>query len=49
MLGPILLTIHNLTFYAGLVAEARRAIEQGRYAQFQGEFIARYTSRKEAE
>ncbi len=49
MLGPILLSIHNLTFYAGLVAEARRAVEQGRYAPFQGKFLARYTGRREDE
>jgi len=48
MLGPILLTIHNLTFYAQLMSDARRAIEQGRYAEFQDKFIARYHSRKDA-
>ncbi len=42
MLGPILLTIHNLTFYQRLVADARRAIEQARFAEFRDEFIARY-------
>ncbi len=46
MLGPILLTLHNLTFYEDLVARARRAVEQGRYAQFEGEFIARYTNQR---
>ena len=34
MLGPILLSIHNLTFYQRLVAGARAAIEQGKFAQF---------------
>ncbi|MEZ6087096.1 MAG: tRNA guanosine(34) transglycosylase Tgt [Pirellulaceae bacterium] len=34
MLGPILLSIHNLTFYQRLVAEARRRIEAGTYASF---------------
>ena len=34
MLGPILLTIHNITYYQRLVAEARRAIEEDRYREF---------------
>jgi queuine tRNA-ribosyltransferase len=29
MLGPILLSIHNLTFYQRLMAEARQALERG--------------------
>ena len=34
MLGPILLTIHNLTYYQRLVADARKAIEDDRFAEF---------------
>ena len=34
MLGPILLTLHNLTYYQRLMADARAAIQQGRYADF---------------
>jgi queuine tRNA-ribosyltransferase len=34
MLGPILLSIHNLTYYQRLMAAARAAIEQGRFAAF---------------
>jgi queuine tRNA-ribosyltransferase len=34
MLGGILLSIHNLTFYQRLMADARAAIEVGRYAEF---------------
>ena len=34
MLGPILLTIHNLTYYQRLVAEARQAIEENRFMEF---------------
>lgn len=34
MLGGILLSIHNLTFYQRLMADARGAIEAGRYAPF---------------
>ena len=34
MLGPILLSIHNLTYYQRLLAETRRAIVEGRFAEF---------------
>ncbi|MDA7951695.1 MAG: tRNA-guanine transglycosylase, partial [Pirellulaceae bacterium] len=34
MLGPVLLTIHNITYYQRLMAEARQAIEEGRYEAF---------------
>ncbi|MDR0521379.1 MAG: tRNA guanosine(34) transglycosylase Tgt [Planctomycetaceae bacterium] len=34
MLGPILLTIHNLTYYQRLVAGARKSIEAGQFREF---------------
>jgi queuine tRNA-ribosyltransferase len=34
MLGPRLATLHNLHFYGALMAAARAAIEEGRYAAF---------------
>ena len=34
MLGPILLSIHNLTYYQRLLAGARRAIEAGEFAAY---------------
>jgi queuine tRNA-ribosyltransferase len=34
MLGPILLSIHNLTYYQRLLADARTAIEEDRFASF---------------
>lgn len=34
MLGPILLSIHNITFYHRLMAQARQHIEQGTYREF---------------
>ena len=34
MLGPILLSIHNLTYYQRLMAAAREAIEQDRFAGY---------------
>ena len=43
MLGPVLLSIHNLTFYGRLTAQARQAAAGGRFAQFRDEFIAGYT------
>ncbi len=41
MLGPRLLAQHNLWFYGALMAEARRAIEEARYAAFAREAAAR--------
>ena len=43
MLGPVLLSMHNLTFYGRLMAGARQAVAGGRFAQFRDEFIAGYT------
>lgn len=37
MLGPILLSIHNLTYYQRLMREARSAIESDRYQQYVAE------------
>jgi queuine tRNA-ribosyltransferase len=34
MLGPILLSIHNLTYYQRLLADARRAINEDRFEAF---------------
>jgi queuine tRNA-ribosyltransferase len=34
MLGPILLSIHNITYYQRLLAGARAAIEEDRFDQF---------------
>jgi queuine tRNA-ribosyltransferase len=34
MLGPMLLSIHNLTYYQRLLAEARAAIATGRFVEF---------------
>lgn len=38
MLGPMLVSIHNLTYYQRLLAAARRAIAEGRF----GELLVRY-------
>ena len=42
MLGPILLTLHNLYFYQGLMARLRAAIGQGRLAPDAAGVLARY-------
>ncbi len=39
MLGPILLSIHNLTYYQRLLAGARAAIECDRFAAYQREKV----------
>jgi queuine tRNA-ribosyltransferase len=46
MLGGILLSIHNLTFYQRLMADARAAIEAGRYAEFKRECQAGWAKKE---
>ncbi|MGQ9761759.1 MAG: tRNA guanosine(34) transglycosylase Tgt [Thermogutta sp.] len=40
MLGPILVTLHNLTYYQRLVQRAREAIRQGCYRKFRESFCS---------
>lgn len=40
MLGPVLLSIHNLTYYQRLLAGAREAIEAGRFVEYRQAKIA---------
>jgi queuine tRNA-ribosyltransferase len=42
MLGPTLLSLHNVAFYCRLLAEARRAIAEGRFAAFHAVSLARW-------
>src|SRR5262249_23226121 len=42
MLGPMLLSLHNVAFYCQLVAEAGRAIAEGRFAEFRSARLARW-------
>ncbi len=42
MLGPTLLSLHNVAFYSRLVAEARRAVRAGRFADFRAVCLARW-------
>ena len=41
MLGPILLTWHNLAYYQDLMKASRGAIEMGAFADFTAAFDAR--------
>ena len=42
MLGPTLLSLHNLAFYLRLMADARRAVFDGRFAAFHAACLARW-------
>jgi queuine tRNA-ribosyltransferase len=45
MLGAMLMTEHNLSFYQQLMAGLRAAIGEGRLARFAGDFRERYRFR----
>jgi queuine tRNA-ribosyltransferase len=45
MLGPTLLSLHNITFYLTLMATARIAIRERRYAEFATTALARLAAR----
>jgi queuine tRNA-ribosyltransferase len=45
MLGPTLLSIHNLSFYLRLMADARQAIRDGRYTSFRADRLARWNGK----
>lgn len=42
MLGPILLSLHNVAYYLRLVADAREAITAGRFDAFRTGCLARW-------
>ena len=42
MLGPTLLSLHNVAFYCRLMASVRRAVEEGRFAEFRALSLARW-------
>lgn len=48
ILGLRLLTIHNLTFYLNLAAEARRHIIDGTFEAFRREFVGGYSPERNA-
>src|SRR5262249_37923471 len=42
MLGPTLLSLHNIAFYLRLMTQTRQAIETGRFAAFRAVCLARW-------
>jgi len=44
MLGPTLLSLHNIAFYLRLMADARRAIAEGQFASFHAGCLARWNA-----
>jgi queuine tRNA-ribosyltransferase len=42
MLGPTLLSLHNIAFYCRLMAETRQAIREGRFSEFRAVRLARW-------
>jgi queuine tRNA-ribosyltransferase len=42
MLGPSLLSLHNIAFYCRLMAETRAAIERGTFAEYRAARLARW-------
>jgi queuine tRNA-ribosyltransferase len=49
MLGPILLTAHNLTYYQRLLAEARQAIAEDRFEPYCRERLVRWSAGEQPE
>jgi queuine tRNA-ribosyltransferase len=48
MLGPILLSLHNVSFYLRLMAQARHAIDERRFGAFHRQCLAQWTTPPEA-
>ena len=46
MLGPMLLSLHNLQYYQRLLAEARNAIEGDRFEEFRLKKLAGWENRQ---
>ena len=44
MLGPILVSLHNLRFYQRLMAKIRQAIEKGKFTDWANEHLKRYAT-----
>ena len=44
MLGPTLLSLHNISFYLKLMADARQAITEGRFESFRAGCLARWNA-----
>ncbi len=46
VLSAILASIHNVQFYLDMMAEVRKSIEEGRFAEFKRNFLAEYLKGK---
>ena len=44
MLGPTLLSLHNVAFYLRLMTDAREAVAEGRFAAFHSGRLARWNA-----
>lgn len=42
LLGPVLVSLHNVYYYQKLMSESRRAIDQGAFREFAAETLARW-------
>ena len=42
MLGPILLSAHNITFYQRLMASVRESVREGRFPELKEQFLAQF-------
>ena len=49
MLGPILLTWHNIHYYQNLMGRIRAAIAAGTFTEFAADFMSRHTAQTEEE
>jgi queuine tRNA-ribosyltransferase len=47
MLGPILLSLHNIAYYQRLMSEIRTRIENGSFADWSAQFIAKHNEKTE--
>lgn len=47
MLGPILVSLHNIAYYQRLMNEIRQRIRDGRFADWSEEFIAKHNGKTE--
>jgi queuine tRNA-ribosyltransferase len=48
MLGPMLTTIHNVSFFMKLMRDIRESIDAGRFGTWAGEFLSEYTGSQDA-
>ena len=44
MMGPRLVSLHNIHFYVNLIKSAQEAIKEGRFSLFRKDFISKYSS-----